>query len=110
MKNKKIIYGILVIVALLIIGAILFIILNSTKSSGSVKTMACYDYPNNLSGKHGIPIPCSKDSDCDLSDKNVITNMKKFCSPAEVGFYDCGFKDFCGDDSYCKHDCSLLAE
>jgi len=103
MTNKKLIFGIIAIIVFLIIGAVLLFI-SSTKTS--VRTMACYD-PDNISGKDGLPIPCSKDSDCDLSDKNVIARMKEFCSPAEVGFYECGFKDFCGDDGYCKHDCSL---
>jgi hypothetical protein len=112
MTNKKLIFGIIVIIVLLIIGIILFA--SNMPSFGptgriSIKTMACDDHPNNASGKHGIPIPCSVDSDCDLSDENVIASMKEFCSPAEVGFYECGFKDFCGDDGYCKHDCSLGA-
>lgn len=104
MKNKKLLYGILVVVALIVIGFILFA--PNSSDTGSIRTMACYDHPDNVSGKHGLPIPCSKDSDCDLFDENVIASMKEFCSPAEVGFYLCGFKDFCGDDGYCKHDCS----
>ncbi len=96
------------IIVVVIIGAILFIS-NSVKYSDSIRTMACYDHPNNVSGKHGVPIPCSQNSDCDLSDPSVISRMKEFCAPAEVGFYKCGFKNFCGNDGYCKHDCSLGA-
>lgn len=104
MTNKKLIFGIVAIIVLLIIGAVLFF---TDLAKTSIKTMACYDHPDNVSGKHGLPIPCSKDSDCDLSDENVIASMEEFCSPAEVGFYACGFKDFCGGDGYCKHDCSV---
>lgn len=104
MPKKKVIYGLIAIIVVLIAGVVLFFTSPATETS--VRTMACYDHPDNVSGKHGLPIPCSKDSDCDLFDENVIASMEEFCSPAEVGFYLCGFEDFCGDDGYCKHDCS----
>jgi len=113
MTSKKFIFGVIAIIALLAVGIILFAYSMprfSPTGKISIKTMACYDYPDNVSGKNDVPIPCSQDSDCDLSDENVIAKMKEFCSPAKVGFYECGFKDFCGDDGYCKHDCSLGAK
>jgi len=64
MKNKKLYYGILAIVILILILIVLFI--NYSTNNTFIKTMTCYDYPNNLSGKHELPIPYSQDSDCDL--------------------------------------------
>ncbi|MFA6160431.1 MAG: hypothetical protein WC678_05100 [Parcubacteria group bacterium] len=80
----------------------------SQVSDDNIINTTCYEYPNNTSGKNGIPITCKKDNDCDLSDKNVMARMKEFCSPAEVGIVDCGFRDFCGKDGFCKHDCSSM--
>ena len=48
-----------------------------------------------------IPIPCTNDSDCNQF------NAEKFCKPWKVNVYECGFRDFCGEDRFCKHDCSL---
>jgi len=103
LKNKKFIFGAAIIIAALIGGTAL-VISGAAKYDGPVRTMTCYHRPNKMSGKHGLPISCLKDRDCDLFDENVAARMKKFCNPAEVGFWGSGFKDFCGNDGYCKQD------
>jgi hypothetical protein len=93
----------LIIIFFLLIGLLIF--LNTSKDNG-IRTLTCYDREN-ISGKQGIKIPCMNDNDCNSSDEKIVAKMMEFCSPAEVGFYACGFRDFCGDDGYCMHDCSL---
>jgi len=96
---------ILIVLGVLIAGFLLFLFVNH-KSEDSIRTLTCYD-KKGLSGKAGLPIPCSTDSECDSFNNQSVERMKQFCSPAEVGFYECGFRDFCGEDGYCKHDCGL---
>ena len=88
---------ILIVIFILVIGFLVFL---NTSKNNSIRTMQCLDQ-GNISGKNDLQIPCLEDNDCNE------TKMIAFCSPAEVGFFKCGFKDFCGDDGYCKHDCSL---
>ncbi|MBU4275067.1 hypothetical protein KKE19_04640 [Patescibacteria group bacterium] len=104
-KRKKIFLLVLLIIVITITW--FFVFKFNPNKNGSDRTMTCYDHPENLSGKNGLEIHCSKDSDCDLSDESIKKRMEEFCSPAEVGYWMCGFKDFCGEDGYCKHDCSL---
>jgi len=69
-------------------------------SGGDVKLMTCYDR-GDLNGRDEEPIPCRQDEDCTPS------QMRAFCAPAEVGFFECGDRDFCGADGFCRHDCRL---
>jgi tryptophan-rich sensory protein len=73
---------------------------DAPKTDEGVKLMACHDR-DNIHGRDEEFIPCRQDADC------TPAKMISFCAPAEVGFFECGDRDFCGADGFCRHDCRL---
>lgn len=90
------------IFVLFLVGGMFFYYNSKIESNdASIKTVYCHD-KNNEFGKKNLKIPCLNDDDCSYS------RMIEFCQPVELAIADCGTKNFCGKDRFCKHDCDVF--